>query len=95
MCTCFTFKNGDFYFGRNMDLEYTFGEKIVITPRNYPFAFRREKPYKSHYAILGMATADSGYPLYAEAVNALIFQATPFIRSRKKKKQQRESLPLN
>ena len=69
MCTCFTFKNGDFYFGRNMDLEYTFGEKIVITPRNYPFAFRREKPYKSHYAILGMATADSGYPLYAEAVN--------------------------
>ena len=26
MCTCITYTNGDFYFGRNLDLEYSFGE---------------------------------------------------------------------
>ena len=40
MCTCITYKNGDFYFGRNMDLEYSFGECVVITPRAFPFQFK-------------------------------------------------------
>ena len=38
MCTCITYKNGDFYFGRNMDLEYSFGEAVVITPRPASFS---------------------------------------------------------
>lgn len=32
MCTCITYENGDFYFGRTLDLEYNFGEQVVITP---------------------------------------------------------------
>ena len=31
---------GDFYFGRNLDLEYAFGEQVAITPRRYPIVFR-------------------------------------------------------
>ena len=69
MCTCITYKNGDFYFGRNLDLEYAFGEKVVITPRNYPFAFRELPELPSHYAMIGMAAVQADYPLYAEAVN--------------------------
>lgn len=33
MCTCITYENGDFYFGRTLDLEYNFGEQVVITPQ--------------------------------------------------------------
>lgn len=32
MCTSLTYKSKDFYFGRNMDIEYSFDEKVVITP---------------------------------------------------------------
>lgn len=69
MCTCITYQGEDFYFGRNMDLEYSFGEKIVITPRNYMFEFKRKAVLTSHYAMIGMATVIDEYPLYAEAVN--------------------------
>lgn len=69
MCTCITYKNGDFYFGRNLDLEYTFGEKVVITPRKYKFSFKMLPDMPSHYAMIGMAAVHEDYPLYAEAVN--------------------------
>lgn len=69
MCTSMAFVSGDFYFGRNMDLEGSFGEKIVITPRNFPFPFRHGKTLESHYAMIGMASIRSGYPLYAEGAN--------------------------
>jgi len=69
MCTGLTLKTDDFYFGRNLDIEYSFGERVVITPRNYPFSFRRAEEMKSHYAMIGMATVMEGYPLYAEACN--------------------------
>lgn len=69
MCTCITYKNGDFYFGRNLDLEYTFGEQVVITPRNYELKFRKLPSISHHYAMIGMATVAQDYPLYAEAVN--------------------------
>lgn len=69
MCTSLTFKTNDFYFGRNMDLDYHFGEKIIITPRNYSLNFKHEKTVEKHYAMLGMACVKGGYPLYAEGVN--------------------------
>ena len=69
MCTCITYENGDFYFGRNLDLEYNFGEKVVITPRNYRFAFKKQTEMREHYAMIGMASVQQEYPLYAEAVN--------------------------
>lgn len=69
MCTSIAMKTGDFYFGRNMDLDYRFGERVVLTPRNYPFKFRKAGSMEKHYAILGMATVAENYPLYAEAMN--------------------------
>lgn len=69
MCTCINLKTNDNYFGRNLDLECRFGEKVVITPRNYEFKLRKEPSFKSKYAMIGMATVIDNYPLYAEASN--------------------------
>ena len=69
MCTSIAMRSSHFYFGRNLDLEYDFGQRVVITPRSYPFHFRCEAPVKEHPAIIGMATVADGYPLYAEAAN--------------------------
>ena len=39
MCTCITYENGGFYFGRNLDLDVSFGQTVTITPRNFPLDF--------------------------------------------------------
>lgn len=69
MCTCIDFKTKDNYFGRNLDLEYRFGEKVVITPRGYGFMLKNGEAIKTKYAMMGMATVMDDYPLYAEAAN--------------------------
>ena len=69
MCTAAFFKDKDCYFGRNLDYEFSYGEEITITPRNYEFNFRHAGQLKSHYAIIGMAFVAGGYPLYYDAVN--------------------------
>ncbi len=69
MCTSIAMKTQDFYFGRTMDFEYNFNECVVYTPRNYPLPFRKAGILDKHYAILGIATVEEGYPLYADAVN--------------------------
>lgn len=69
MCTCITCENGGFYFGRNLDLDVSFGEHVVITPRRFPLRFVRLPALNEHYAMVGMAAAPEKFPLYAEAVN--------------------------
>lgn len=69
MCTAITYQTKDFYFGRNLDLEYSYQETVTVTPRNYPFSFRNGAVLPSHYAMIGMATVSGGYPLYYEATN--------------------------
>lgn len=69
MCTAVTYQTKDFYFGRTLDYEFSFGEEVVITPRHYPFAFRHQGSMKSHYAMIGMAHVAGNFPLYYEAVN--------------------------
>ena len=69
MCTAITLKTADFYFGRNLDLEYHYNEAVTVTPRNYSFNFRNGKTLENHFAIIGMATVSDGYPLYYEATN--------------------------
>lgn len=69
MCTAISFKTNDHYFGRNLDIEMSYNEEIVITPRNYPFAFRQCATQTEHFAMIGMATVAEGYPLYYEATN--------------------------
>ncbi|MBO5936075.1 MAG: choloylglycine hydrolase [Clostridia bacterium] len=66
MCTAVSLGR---YFGRNLDLERSYGESVVITPRNYKFHLRTLPTIDSHYAMIGMATVAGGYPLYYEATN--------------------------
>ncbi len=69
MCTCVDFKTKDHYFGRNLDLEYRFNERIVITPKDYKFKLKNGTSIYTKYAMIGMATVEENYPLYAEASN--------------------------
>lgn len=69
MCTAVSWNHGHHYFGRNLDLEYSYREAVTITPRNYPFHFRMLPPMDTHYAMIGAATVEQGYPLYYDAVN--------------------------
>ena len=69
MCTAITYYTKDHYFGRNLDLEYSYKETVTITPRNYPFQFRKGNAIHHHYAMIGMAYVTNHYPLYYDAVN--------------------------
>ena len=69
MCTAATYKTKNFYFGRTLDYEFSYGDEITITPRNYTFEFRHMEKLSSHYAIIGMAHVAGDYPLYYDAVN--------------------------
>ena len=69
MCTAATYKTRDFYFGRTLDYEFSYGDQITITPRNYEFNFRHMGPTEEYYAIIGMAHVAENYPLYYDAIN--------------------------
>lgn len=71
MCTAVSYKTNNHYFGRNLDLERDYGEKITVTPRNYPFSFRTVNEIRNHYAIIGTAAVVNGYPLYFDATNEM------------------------
>lgn len=69
MCTAISLSKGGHFFGRNLDLEYSFGEKVIVTPRKYPLKFRCEKVKSEHYAFIGMGITEGDFPLYYEATN--------------------------
>ena len=69
MCTAAVYKTKDFYFGRNLDYEFPYGEEVTVIPRNYPFHFRFLGEMEHHYAMIGMAHIADNYPLYYDAVN--------------------------
>lgn len=69
MCTAAVYKTDCFYFGRTLDYEFSYGDEMTVTPRNYPFRFRHMMPLSSHHAIIGMACVLDDYPLYYEAMN--------------------------
>lgn len=69
MCTAATYKTADFYFGRTLDYEFSYGDEVTVTPRNYPFHFADQGELQTHYALIGMACVTEEYPLYYDAVN--------------------------
>ena len=69
MCTAATYKTKDFYFGRTLDYEFSYGDEVTVTPRNFCFRFRHMSEVKTHYAMIGMAYVADDYPLYYDAVN--------------------------
>lgn len=69
MCTAATYKTKDFYFGRTLDYEFSYGDEIAVMPRKYPLFFRHIPKSGEHYAIIGMAHRAGGFPLYYDAMN--------------------------
>jgi choloylglycine hydrolase len=69
MCTAANYTAKDHYFGRNLDLEYSYNETVTVTPRNYVFTFRQVGALRSHHALIGISTNVDGYPLYYDATN--------------------------
>lgn len=69
MCTAATYRTKNHYFGRTLDYDVSYQESVAVTPRNYPFHFRRMGDMKNHYAMIGMAAKAGDYPLYYEATN--------------------------
>lgn len=55
--------------GRTLDLEYSYGESVVITPRLFQLRFLHLPPCPAHQAIVGVAYVHGGYPLYYDAMN--------------------------
>ena len=69
MCTAVTYYKKDHYFGRNLDLEFSYHETVTVTPRSYPFHFRNGRSLTYHDAMIGMAYVVDGFPLYYDATN--------------------------
>ena len=69
MCTAATYQTRDFYFGRTLDYEFSYGDEVTITPRGYAFAFRHAGRLDHPYAMIGMAHVAQDYPLYYDAMN--------------------------
>lgn len=69
MCTAATYQTKEYYFGRTLDYEFSYGEEVVITPRNFPLVYRFQDTVDNHYAMIGIAHVAEGCPLYYEAMN--------------------------
>jgi len=69
MCTAISYKTKNHYFGRNLDMECSFGESVVIMPRGFPFSYRYAESPDSAYAMIGTAIVREGVPLFFDATN--------------------------
>ena len=69
MCTAISDYGSYHLFGRTLDLEYSYNEKIVITPRKFIFNWRDQRADNEGFAIIGAAHVSNGYPLYYDAIN--------------------------
>ena len=69
MCTAASYKTKDFYFGRTLDYEFSYGDEIVVLPREHPLSFRHCGRLDRHYAIIGMAYVAGSDPLFYDGIN--------------------------
>lgn len=69
MCTAISYKTKNHYFGRNLDLEYSLGESVIVMPRKFPFTFRYCKRPEKSFAIIGTGIIRDGIPLFYDATN--------------------------
>lgn len=72
MCTAVSFIDdmNNLYFGRNLDWSCGYGEKIIITPKQYN---KMKSPFnailKTKYPIIGMGIIEEDTPLYFDCGN--------------------------
>ena len=63
MCTAATYLTKDFYMGRTLDYEFSYGEEIAVMPRNYSFSLWRRD---------GAALCNDRYGTYGGRISALL-----------------------
>lgn len=69
MCTALDLWTGAHFFARNLDVEGTYGEEVVVTPRAFPLPYRMGNKNLRHFAFLGIASVQDGTPLYFDGTN--------------------------
>ena len=69
MCTALGLQGNAHLFGRTLDLEYSYDEEVIITPRKFCLGFLHEKSTNPHLAIIGVGCVADGKPLYYDAAN--------------------------
>ena len=69
MCTAVSINGETHLFGRTLDVDCSYGESVIITPRNFRLEFLHEKAEKSHLAMIGIGCVRDGVPLYFDAMN--------------------------
>lgn len=69
MCTSISLLTKNHYFGRTLDMEFSYSEKVIITPRKHLLRFRMSDSLENHFAIIGMGIVADNYPLYYDATN--------------------------
>ncbi len=69
MCTALHWTTKHRYFGRNLDLDCSYGEEVCVLPRRYPLRFRQKETIVEHYAFIGMATVAEEVPLFYDGAN--------------------------
>ena len=69
MCTAVSINDNGHYFGRTLDIECSYGESVVITPRFFDINFLYEPHLEKHYSIIGVAHIYNGFPLYYDGAN--------------------------
>lgn len=71
MCTGlrFTDDENNFYFGRNLDVGQDYGEKVMVTPRNYVLPYKFMDDATTTKAVIGMGIMINDYPSYFDCYN--------------------------
>lgn len=69
MCTCIYLKRENNYFGRNMDIHYSFNEQIINVKKGKEFVLKKSKRLKIKYSLLGIGTIINNYPLFSDVMN--------------------------
>ena len=69
MCTAATYKTNDFYMGRTLDYEFSYGDEITVTPRNYSFTLRHGGSWKT--TMLSLA-----WPMLQETILFIMMPST-------------------
>lgn len=69
MCTAISDNLKGHFLARTLDVERSYGERILGVGRKFPFSFLREETVSEHPFILGIGIESEGYPLFFDAVN--------------------------
>ena len=69
MCTCIYLNSCGSYFGRNMDIHYSFNEQIIFINKGKEINLKNGNKLLINYSLLGIGTTINDYPLFSDVMN--------------------------